>query len=61
MSDGEGYDDFPAGLRVLAVDDNPTCLKLLETLLRKCQYHGLFFVFYFLYSILILVNILYLI
>ncbi|XP_047947793.1 two-component response regulator ARR12-like [Salvia hispanica] len=39
MSDGEGYDDFPAGLRVLAVDDNPTCLKLLETLLRKCQYH----------------------
>ncbi|CAA2969915.1 two-component response regulator ORR24-like [Olea europaea subsp. europaea] len=33
------YDNFPLGLRVLAVDDDPTCLKLLETLLRKCQYH----------------------
>ncbi|XP_040999120.1 two-component response regulator ARR12-like isoform X1 [Juglans microcarpa x Juglans regia] len=31
-------DRFPAGMRVLAVDDNPTCLKLLDTLLRKCQY-----------------------
>ncbi|KAH6817394.1 response regulator 12 [Perilla frutescens var. frutescens] len=37
--DNENYDDFPVGLRVLAVDDNPICLKLLETLLRKCQYH----------------------
>ncbi|MFS7938337.1 putative CheY-like superfamily protein [Helianthus anomalus] len=27
-------------MRVLAVDDNPTCLKLLEGLLRKCQYQG---------------------
>lgn len=35
-------ENFPAGLRVLAVDDDPTCLKLLETLLRKCQYNGLF-------------------
>ncbi|XP_022852943.1 two-component response regulator ARR18-like [Olea europaea var. sylvestris] len=33
------YDKFPVGLRVLAVDDDPICLKLLETLLRKCQYH----------------------
>ncbi|KAI7757400.1 hypothetical protein M8C21_007152 [Ambrosia artemisiifolia] len=32
-------DRFPIGMRVLAVDDNPTCLKLLEGLLRKCQYH----------------------
>ncbi|KAF5444381.1 hypothetical protein F2P56_036863 [Juglans regia] len=31
-------DKFPAGTRVLVVDDNPTCLKLLNTLLRKCQY-----------------------
>ncbi|MFS7935297.1 putative response regulator and transcription factor RR-B-type family [Helianthus anomalus] len=31
-------DRFPIGMRVLAVDDNPTCLKLLEGLLRKCQY-----------------------
>ncbi|XP_075490301.1 two-component response regulator ARR12-like isoform X1 [Primulina tabacum] len=37
--DHEKSDMFPAGLRVLAVDDDPICLKLLETLLRKCQYH----------------------
>ncbi|OWM86761.1 hypothetical protein CDL15_Pgr015797 [Punica granatum] len=29
---------FPVGMRVLAVDDNATCLKLLETLLQKCGY-----------------------
>ncbi|KAL0407610.1 UNVERIFIED_CONTAM: Two-component response regulator ORR22 [Sesamum radiatum] len=32
-------DEFPTGMRVLAVDDNPTCLMLLESLLRKCRYH----------------------
>lgn len=32
---------FPVGMRILAVDDDPTCLKLLETLLRRCEYHGL--------------------
>ena len=32
---------FPIGMRVLAVDDDPTCLLLLETLLRRCQYNGL--------------------
>ncbi|XP_031374032.1 two-component response regulator ARR10-like [Punica granatum] len=32
---------FPVGMRVLAVDDNATCLKLLETLLQKCGYDGL--------------------
>ncbi|GAU18349.1 hypothetical protein TSUD_202380 [Trifolium subterraneum] len=31
-------DDFPVGMRVLAVDDDRTCLKLLESLLRKCKY-----------------------
>ncbi|KAK4277227.1 hypothetical protein QN277_015252 [Acacia crassicarpa] len=30
---------FPVGMRVLAVDDDPTCLLVLETLLRRCQYH----------------------
>ncbi|BFG17919.1 hypothetical protein CerSpe_041930 [Prunus speciosa] len=30
---------FPIGLRVLAVDDDPTCLMLLEILLNHCQYH----------------------
>nr|GMC58478.1 two-component response regulator ORR24-like [Ipomoea batatas] len=32
-------DNFPVGMRVLAVDDDPICLRLLECLLRKCQYH----------------------
>ncbi|KAG5225205.1 two-component response regulator [Salix suchowensis] len=30
---------FSIGMRVLAVDDDPTCLLLLETLLRRCQYN----------------------
>ncbi|KAF8730111.1 hypothetical protein HU200_017080 [Digitaria exilis] len=30
---------FPVGMRVLAVDDDPVCLKVLETLLRRCKYH----------------------
>ncbi|KAJ4826057.1 hypothetical protein Tsubulata_048120 [Turnera subulata] len=39
-SGGSGNEDrFPVGMRVLAVDDDPICLKLLEGLLRKCQYH----------------------
>ncbi|XP_052159509.1 two-component response regulator ORR25 [Oryza glaberrima] len=29
---------FPEGLRVLAVDDSPVCLMLLEALLRRCKY-----------------------
>lgn len=37
---GRVRDQFPAGMRVLAVDDDPVCLKVLETLLRRCQYHG---------------------
>nr|QUV77618.1 two-component response regulator ARR0 [Lilium lancifolium] len=31
-------DQFPVGMRVLAVDDDPVCLRLLDTLLRRCQY-----------------------
>ncbi|XP_058067928.1 two-component response regulator ORR23-like isoform X2 [Magnolia sinica] len=31
-------EQFPVGMRVLAVDDDPTCLKLLETLLQQCRY-----------------------
>jgi two-component response regulator (ARR-B family) len=37
---GGGRDQFPIGMRVLAVDDDPTCLKVLENLLRRCDYHG---------------------
>ncbi|KAK1312423.1 Two-component response regulator ARR14 [Acorus calamus] len=32
-------DQFPAGLRVLVVDDDMTCLKILEQILQKCGYH----------------------
>lgn len=32
---------FPAGLRVLVVDDDPTWLKILEKMLKKCSYEGL--------------------
>ncbi|KAE9604525.1 putative response regulator and transcription factor RR-B-type family [Lupinus albus] len=40
VMDEEGASDpFPVGMRVLAVDDDPTCLRVLETLLRKCHYH----------------------
>ncbi|GLT99049.1 hypothetical protein SLE2022_165160 [Rubroshorea leprosula] len=36
---GDGVpDQFPAGLRVLVVDDDPTCLVILEKMLRKCLY-----------------------
>ncbi|XP_071681643.1 two-component response regulator ORR25-like [Lolium perenne] len=31
-------DKFPQGMRVLVVDDNPVCLKVLEVLLRSCKY-----------------------
>lgn len=41
-SGGHGAkDQFPVGMRVLAVDDDPTCLKVLENLLLRCQYHGM--------------------
>ena len=31
---------FPSGLRVLAVDDDPAFLKILEQMLKKCSYEG---------------------
>ncbi|OIW00617.1 hypothetical protein TanjilG_09098 [Lupinus angustifolius] len=30
--------NFPAGLRVLVVDDDPTWLRILEKMLKKCSY-----------------------
>ncbi|CAL9161387.1 unnamed protein product, partial [Musa hybrid cultivar] len=32
-------DEFPVGMRVLAVDDDLTSLKVLEALLLRCRYH----------------------
>lgn len=40
VGENEDMDQFPIGMRILAVDDDPICLKVLENLLRKCQYHG---------------------
>ncbi|GMY18205.1 two-component response regulator ORR21-like [Fagus crenata] len=31
-------DQFPVGLRVLVVDDDVTCLRILEQMLRRCRY-----------------------
>jgi hypothetical protein len=31
---------FPYGLRILVMDDDPTWLKILEKMLRKCPYEG---------------------
>ncbi|KAI3985643.1 hypothetical protein MKX01_033926 [Papaver californicum] len=40
LSEDEQKNDlFPIGMRVLAVDDDLICLRVLESLLRKCQYH----------------------
>lgn len=38
----EGFS--PAGLKVLVVDDDPVCLMILETMLRQCNYTGLYFI-----------------
>ncbi|XP_044444855.1 two-component response regulator ARR12-like [Triticum aestivum] len=39
MMEGAAEDKIPEGLRVLAVDDDCICLKVLENLLRGCKYH----------------------
>lgn len=33
-------DEFPAGMRVLVVDDDPICLMVLERMLHRCSYRG---------------------
>ena len=41
---GEGVSDqFLVGLRVLIVDDDPTCLVILQEMLRSCRYEGLIY------------------
>ncbi|KAF5752167.1 two-component response regulator ARR2 [Tripterygium wilfordii] len=47
---GDVSDQFPVGLRVLLVDDNPTCLMILEKMLRTCLYEILCWVFFFSYE-----------
>ncbi|KAK9091254.1 hypothetical protein Sjap_024431 [Stephania japonica] len=37
--DGVGSAQFPIGLRVLVVDDDTVCLRVLDHMLRKCLYH----------------------
>ncbi|KAF2620063.1 hypothetical protein F2Q68_00040205 [Brassica cretica] len=37
--DFEALDQFPVRMRVIAVDDDQTCLCILETLLHRCHYH----------------------
>lgn len=34
------WDAYPVGLKVLAVDDDPLCLKVVEQMLRRCNYEG---------------------
>lgn len=31
---------FPVGLRVLVVDDDPLCLRIVDKMLKRCQYEG---------------------
>ena len=35
-----GIPSFPSGLRLLVVDDDPTCLMIVAGMLRKCNYEG---------------------
>ena len=30
--------EFPSGLRVMVVDDDPLCLRVVEQMLRRCSY-----------------------
>ncbi|MBC2899392.1 hypothetical protein CFC21_112230 [Triticum aestivum] len=38
MMEDAAEDKFPEGLRILVVDDDRVCLKVLEALLRRCNY-----------------------
>ena len=37
----DNWEEFsPAGLRVLAVDDDKLCLKVISKMLQQCNYEG---------------------
>ena len=36
------FEIFPAGLRVLVVDDDRVCLVILEKMLKACLYEGIY-------------------
>ena len=40
-SGGDGWDEFLSGLKVMVVDDDPLCLKVVEHMLRRCSYTGI--------------------
>jgi hypothetical protein len=40
LSRADSWEMFPAGLKVLVVDDDPLCLKVVEHMLRRCNYQG---------------------
>lgn len=44
-TDSSMKNEFPLGMRVLAVDDDRACLRMLETLLGQCGYRGCLFFF----------------
>ena len=39
-SASDGWDEFLSGLKVMVVDDDPLCLKVVEHMLRRCSYSG---------------------
>lgn len=41
LARSDSWEMFPAGLKVLVVDDDPLCLKVVEHMLRRCNYQGL--------------------
>jgi hypothetical protein len=36
--DASSMDEFPLGLRVLVIDDDPICFRILERMLHRCSY-----------------------
>jgi len=39
--DVSSVDEFPAGLRIFVVGNDPICLMILQWMLHQCSYHDL--------------------